>query len=221
MKKTALTITRLFIGLFLCAVGIVMTINANLGLAPWDVFHQGVSNIFNITIGKANIIVGIAIVILDVIIGENLGWGTLCNMIFVGVFIDFLMLNNIIPIFDGVVPSLIMMLLGMFVLGYGCYLYIGAGLGAGPRDSLMFALTKKTNKSVRFIKCSIEIVALIIGYILGGKVGVGTVIMAIGGGYFTQLAFKIAKFDVSKVEQRLISDDISLIRDKILASDRR
>lgn len=218
MKKTVLTLVRLFVGLFVCAVGIVMTINANLGLAPWDVFHQGISNIFNITIGKANIIVGIAIVVLDVIIGEKLGWGTLCNMLFVGLFMDLLMLNNIIPIFDGVIPSLIMMLLGMFVLGFGCYLYIGAGLGAGPRDSLMVVLTKKTKKSVRFIKSSIEIVVLIIGFILGGKVGVGTVIMAIGGGYFTQLAFKIAKFDVSKVEQRLISDDLIIIKEKLFAT---
>ncbi|WP_077369111.1 YczE/YyaS/YitT family protein [Anaerosalibacter sp. Marseille-P3206] len=218
MKKTVLTYVRLFIGLFICAVGMVMTINANLGLSPWDVFHQGIANIFNITIGKANILVGVFIVILDIIIGEKIGWGTLCNMIFIGLFIDLLMLNNIIPTFNGTLQSLIMMLIGLFILGFGCYLYIGAGLGAGPRDSLMVALTKKTHKSVRLIKSSIELGALIIGYILGGKVGVGTVIMAVGGGYFTQLAFRIMKFDVSKVEQRLISDDINFIKDKLLAA---
>jgi len=218
MKKTVLTFIRLFIGLFLCAVGIVMTINANLGLAPWDVFHQGIANIFNITIGKANIIIGIIIVIAESLSGERLGWGTLCNMLFVGIFIDVLMLNNLVPTFDRVIPSIIMILLGMLIIGFGCYLYIGAGLGAGPRDNMMVIFTKKTNKSVRLVKCSIELVVLIIGYILGGKVGIGTVIMAIGGGYFTQLAFKIAKFDVSKVEQRIIADDVSFIKDKLLAT---
>lgn len=218
MKKTVLTIMRLFIGLFICAVGIVMTINANLGLSPWDVFHQGISNIFNITIGKANILVGIFIVLMETLMGEKLGWGTLCNMLFVGLFMDLLMLNNIIPTFDGVIESLIMMLLGMLVLGFGCYLYIGAELGAGPRDSMMVVFTKRTNKSVRFVKSSIELVALIIGYILGGTVGIGTVIMALGGGYFTQLAFKIAKFDVSKVEQRFIADDLIFIKEKLFAT---
>ena len=218
MKKTALTITRLFIGLFICAVGMVMTINANLGLSPWDVFHQGISNILNITIGRANILVGIVIVIIEVLSGEKLGWGTLCNMLFIGLFMDLLMLNNLIPTFDGVIQSLIMMLLGMLFFGFGCCLYIGAGLGAGPRDSMMVIITKKTNKSVRFAKCSTELVTLIIGYLLGGTVGVGTVIMTIGGGYFTQLAFKIIRFDVSKVEQRFIADDLTFIKEKLFAT---
>jgi len=218
VKKTVLTLVKLFAGLFVCAVGIVMTINANIGLSPWDTFHQGLSNLVGITMGKAHISVGITLVIIDSILGEKAGWGTICNMLFIGIFIDLLMLNHLIPTFNGFIPSLIMMLMGMLILGFGCYLYISVGLGAGPRDGLMVALTKKTNKSVRFVKNSIELIALIIGYILGGQVGVGTLIMAIAGGYFTQFAFKIAKFNVSEVHHRFIEDDIRFIKSK-LASD--
>lgn len=208
MKEIIKKSPRLFLGFFVCAIGIVMTINAHLGLAPWDVLHQGVSSIIGISIGRANIVLGFIIISLNAIFGENIGWGTVLNMIFIGLFIDFLMFNNIIPIFTSVVPSFIMMLLGMLVLGYGCVLYMGVGLGTGPRDGLMVALTKRTGKSVRLVKNSVEILAITVGYFLGGSVGMGTAVMAITGGYFFQFAFKTANFDVTAVKHRYIIDDI-------------
>ncbi|MCF6464671.1 YczE/YyaS/YitT family protein [Clostridium sp. Cult2] len=217
MKKIVLALLKLFAGYFVCAIGIVMTINANLGLAPWDVFHQGLSNVTGITIGRAHILAGVSIIILDSIFGEKIGWGTVLNMLFIGIFIDFLMLNDLIPIFNKLLPSLIMMLLGMLILGFGCYLYISVGWGSGPRDGLMIALVKRTNKSVRFIKNTQEIIAVTIGYLLGGHVGIGTFIMAILGGYFMQFAFKITKFDVSKVQHRFIDDDIKFIKGKLIS----
>lgn len=216
MKKIISTFIRLFIGLFLFAVGIVMTINANLGLAPWDIFHQGITNVINITIGRANIIVGFILLILNSFLGEKIGWGTICNMIFIGSFMDLLMLNHLIPTFNSVFPSVIMMLMGMFVIGVASFYYISAGLGSGPRDGLMVALTKKTGKSVRFIRNSIELTALFIGYFLGGHVGVGTVIMSLGIGYFMQFSFKIFKFDVAAVEHRFIDEDIKFLKDKLI-----
>lgn len=215
MKKSLLTLGRLFLGLFLYAAGIVLTINANLGLSPWQVFHQGVSRHIGITMGQASILVGFTFVILDWILGEKLGIGTICNMIFIGVFMDFLMLNNLIPVFNNLLVQILMMILGMFVIGIGSYFYIGAGLGSGPRDGLMVALTKKFKKSVRFIRNSIELSALTIGYLLGGTVGIGTLIMVIGLGYFVQFAFKLYKFYVSKVKHRFIDDYIRTIKDNI------
>ncbi len=215
MKKVVSTLLRLYIGLFVCAIGIVMTINANLGLSPWDTFHQGLANLTGLTIGKIYILLGIIIVILDTIMGERVGWGTLSNMIFLGVFIDFLMLNNLIPKFEEFIPSIIMILLGLFILGFGIYLYISVGLGSGPRDGLMIALTKKTKKPVGFVKVSIESLALLAGYLLNGSIGIGTLIMAIGGGLFTQLAFKIVGFNVEEVEHRFIDEDIKRILNKL------
>ena len=218
MKAMTLRFVRLFIGLFVCAIGIVMTINANLGLAPWDVFHQGLANRVGITIGQATIIVGVFFVILDSVLGERIGWGTLFNMFFLGIFIDFLMINNIIPICQGIISGLIMIVSGMFIIGIGCYLYIGAELGSGPRDGLMVALTKRTNKSVQFLTNFIQIFALVGGYFLGGYVGIGTLITVLSFGYFIQLAFKIFKFDVSKTNHRFIDDDIKLLKNIILKS---
>lgn len=215
MKKSLLTLGRLFLGLFLYAVGIVLTINANLGLSPWDVFHQGVSNRIGITMGQASITVGFIFVILDWILGEKLGIGTICNMLFIGIFMDVLMLNNLIPVFNNLFAQVLMMLLGMFVIGIASYFYIGAGLGSGPRDGLMVALTKRTKKSVRFIRNSIELTVLAIGYALGGTIGVGTLIMVLGVGYFVQFAFKLFKFDVRQVNHRFIEDYIKIIRDNL------
>lgn len=212
MKKTLLTLGRLFLGLFIYATGIVLTIKANLGLSPWQVFHQGVSNHIGITMGQASIIVGFIFVILDWILGEKLGIGTICNMIFIGVFMDVLMLNNLIPVFNNIYAQFLMLALGMFVIGIGSYLYIGAGLGSGPRDGLMVALTKKFKKSVSFIRNSIELSVLVIGYALGGTIGIGTLIMVIGLGYFVQFAFKLFKFDVKKVKHRFIDDYIRIIK---------
>lgn len=192
-----------------------MTINANLGYLPWDVLHQGISNVSGLTIGRANMSLGLLIIILDIILGEKIGWGTIFNMIFIGVFMDFIMINDLIPMFYKFLPSLIMMLLGVLVLGYGCFIYVGAGFGAGPRDALMVALTKKTGKSVRFVKNSVELLALTVGYFLGGSVGIGTVILSLTGGYAFQFAFKTVDFDVAKVDHRLITDDIDFIKNKI------
>ncbi len=219
MKTVLQRLLRLFTGLFLYAVGIVLTINASLGLSPWDVFHQGLSNVLGITMGQASIGVGLILVIADSLLGERIGWGTLCNMLFIGLFMDLLMLNGIIPVSKGIVPGLLMASSGMFVIGIASYFYIGAGLGSGPRDGMMVALTKKTGRSVRFIRNAIELCVLVIGYFLGGFVGFGTLFMALAVGYFVQFAFKLFKFNVKSVQHRFIDDDIKLLA--VLFSDKK
>jgi uncharacterized protein len=211
MKKNIFLLIRLFVGVFLFAVGIVMTINANLGLAPWDIFHQGLTKLIPITMGQASISVGLILVIVNIFLGERIGWGTICNMLFIGIFMDMLMLNHLIPTFSNRFSSAIMLLLGMFIIGVGSCFYIGAGLGSGPRDGLMVALTKRTNKPVRFIRNCIELSVLALGFLLGGYAGIGTIIIALGIGYFVQFAFKLFKFDVSKVKHRFIDDDLRFI----------
>lgn len=205
-------ITRVVFGLFLFALGIVMTVNANLGVSPWDVFHQGLSKTFGITLGRANIITGLFIIVLDVALGQTIGWATIMNMLLIGTFIDILMLNNLVPVFDSFIPSLIMLLLGVLIEGYGCYIYISGGMGAGPRDGLMVVLTRRTGKSVRLIKSAIEIIVVTVGILLGGKFGIGTLIMALFGGMILQFAFKTVNFRVNQVQHRFIQDDLKLIK---------
>lgn len=206
---------RLFIGLFLYAVGIVLTINSNLGLSPWDVFHQGITYFIGITMGQASIAVGIIIVIINAILGERLGLGTLLNMLFIGLFMDLIMINHLIPILNSFVSGVVMMFLGMFIIGLASYFYIGAGLGSGPRDGLMIALTKRTNRSVSFIRNSIEISALFAGYLLGGFVGLGTLIMSFTLGYIIQFVFKLFRFDVNSIRHRFIDEDIRILVGKL------
>lgn len=214
MNKVIKRMAKLFLGLFLYALGIVMTINANLGLAPWEVFHQGLSRNLGITMGQASIYVGMLFVVLDSLLGERLGWGTLFNMLFIGVFIDVLMLNRLVPVFQGLVPRYAMMLLGMFTIGVASYFYISAALGSGPRDGLMVALTKRTTKSVRFLRNCIELSVLAIGYVLGGSVGIGTVIMALSAGYFVQFAFKLFRFNLKETRHRFIDEDIKYLYER-------
>jgi uncharacterized protein len=217
VKNIIKRVAKLYLGLFLYALGIVMTINAHLGLAPWEVFHQGLSKNIGITMGQASIYVGIAFVILDSLFGERLGWGTLSNMIFIGVFLDILMLNHLVPVFQSLVPRFIEMLLGMFTIGMASYFYISAALGSGPRDGLMVALTKRTTKSVRFLRNCIEFSVLAVGYVLGGSVGIGTVIMALTAGYFVQFAFKIFKFNIKETKHRFIDEDIKYLYDRFFS----
>ena len=205
-------IARVVFGLFLFALGIVMTVNANLGVSPWDVFHQGLSKTFGITLGRANIITGLFIIGLDVVLGQTIGWATIMNMLLIGTFIDILMLNNLVPVFDSFVPSLIMLLLGVLIEGYGCFIYISGGMGAGPRDGLMVVLTRRTGKSVRVIKSAIEVIVVTVGIILGGKFGIGTLIMALFGGMIFQFAFKTVNFKVNQVQHRFIQDDLKLLK---------
>ena len=215
MKDIIEKIPRLMIGYFLYALGIVMTINAQQGLGPWGVFHQGLSKQFNITFGVAVNIVGAVIVLLDFILGERVGWGTIGNVFFIGTFIDLITKIGFLPVFESTLLSYLMMIVGMFTISLAAYFYISAQLGAGPRDGLMIALTKHTNLQVGLIRSLIEIFALTAGYFLGGSVGWGTLLMSFGLGLFFQLTFRMFKFDVKHIEHRFIDQDFSQLIDKI------
>jgi len=215
MKISIIKLLRLFIGYFLYGLGIVLTVNANQGLAPWSVFHQGLANQLGITMGVATQVVGLVILVLDFIFGERLGWGTVGNVIFIGTFIDLIMLNNWIPIPESIVVSYGMMLVGLVVMALATYSYLSAQLGAGPRDGFMIAMTKRTNLSVGWIRNIIEAVVLIAGYFMGGSVGLGTLVMAVLFGRFIQLTFKIFKFDVRQVRHRYIDQDFALLYNRL------
>lgn len=203
---------KLILGYFIFAVGVVITINANLGYSPWDVFHQGVGNIFNIKIGTANIIVGLIMLIVEVWYGEKFGMGCILNIILIGSFINIIMTNNLLPIFSNTYIRLFTIPIGMLIMGLGTYFHINAGFGAGPRDSLMIILLKRTNKSVGFARNSIEITALVMGYLLGGPVGIGTVIISLGLGFAIQFVFKILKFNPQDVIHRSLEDEIEGVK---------
>jgi uncharacterized membrane protein YczE len=214
MVYTPQRLFKVVVGLFLFALGIVFTINASLGVSPWDVFHQGVSRTVGITIGQANIIMGFLIILLDIYLGQAIGWATIMNMLLIGTFIDILMLNNLVPVAQSPAIGLIMIVTGVAIQAIGFSVYISQGIGAGPRDGLMVVLTKRTGKSVRFIKSAIEASVVTIGIILGGSFGIGTIIMAFFGGLIFQLLFRLINFRVDKVEHRFIQDDLKAMKNR-------
>lgn len=208
MKKELLKYLKLFLGLFVCALGIIVIIKSNLGFSPWDVLHQGISKVSNLTIGQASIFVGFIVITLDFFLGERIGSGSILNIIFLGTFMDLILYLDIVPLSNNIFTGIFMMFLGIFILSVGCYLYISTGLGCGPRDALMVALTKKTKFSVGAVRNIIEISVLVAGYLMGGYAGVGTVITALFTGSFIQGVFKLFKFDVKSVVHRDIRNEV-------------
>lgn len=206
---------KLMLGFFLAALGIVFMINANLGLSPWDVLHQGITNVIPITIGQANIVVGIIVVISSMFLGVKIGIGTILNTILVGVFIDLITITKVIPMVHNLFIGILMLVLGMIFLGLGTCIYLSCELGCGPRDGLMTALTRITKKSVKLVRTTIEICALVCGWLLGGYVGIGTIITAIVLGYIIQLWCKILKLDIAILNHRSILDNLNNIIKKV------
>ncbi|MBP1867722.1 putative membrane protein YczE [Clostridium tertium] len=202
---------RLILGFLLCASSTVFMLNSNLGLSPWDVFHQGISNVTGITIGEASILTSVLVVLIGIMLKQKIGIGTLLNILFVGKFIDIINESNIIPVANSLFSGIVMMIIGMFVMGYGCYLYIGCEIGCGPRDGLMIGLSQKLNKQIKIVRGSIEISVLIIGFLLGGAAGLGTFISAVGLGYCMQVIFKMCKFDVVNIRHKAIMESLEVV----------
>lgn len=215
MNKILGIITRMTLGFFLCACGTVMAINSNLGLSPWDVFHQGLTKVTSLTIGQASIIVGVFIVVIASMLGVKIGLGTIANMLVIGCFIDFIMYIKIIPVCNNLYTGVFMIVAGMFVSAVGSYLYIGCEMGCGPRDGLMVALMKITGKPVSIVRFCLETGALVIGWMLGGFVGIGTLITAFGIGYCVQIIYKVFKFDVNSLRHRNLKQGLIFVNECI------
>lgn len=166
------------------SLGIVLTIRAELGVSPWDVLHIGLYNQFGLTIGTWAIIVGGLILILSALLTRK--WpqlGAFVNMLTVGVFIDLYLLLPFLVTPTNLVGQLFMLLIGILLMGYGIGIYISARCGAGPRDSLMMALVEKTGKSISVIRGSIELLVLLVGWLLGGPVFIGTILLTLTIGF--------------------------------------
>ena len=181
-------------GLAVSAVGIVLMLQANIGLEPWSVLQQGMSKTFGITYGTAASIVGAAVIALAFFCGESFGLGTLANIFICPVMIDLLLYLNWIPLFTGLWSGLAALLAGMELLALGTWLYMKSALGSGPRDALMVVLARKTRRSVGVCRAAVEVVIVFIGWRLGGQVGIGTVLAAVGVGSLFNLNFFLLRF---------------------------
>ena len=212
LKLILKTIPRLILGLFLCSVAIMLMIYADLGLAPWDVLHTGLMAQTGLTLGQISQGVGLILIVANCFLGEIPGIATLCNMYFIGLFIDLIENTGLLFIPQALLGKAGFLLLGFIIFGWGSLFYMDSNLGAGPRDGLMIALVKKTKASVFLIRTAIEVSALIFGIFLGGNVGIGTVIISLTIGYFVQLAFKLGGYQPGTAPQRTLVDEYRILK---------
>lgn len=171
---------QLFTGLAMYGISLAMFIRAGLGLDPWDVFHQGLANRTGLSIGVVVIAVSFLVLLLWIPLRQMPGFGTLCNAVLVGVFADVGL--ALIPAVSHVAGQAGLLAGAVLMNGVASACYIGAGFGPGARDGLMTGLARRTGWSVRLSRTLIEVSVLAIGWLLGGSVGVGTVVYALAIG---------------------------------------
>jgi len=176
-------------GLALFGTGIALILGADLGAAPWDVFHTGVSELTGIPVGTIIILTGVALLVLWIPLREQPGLGTVLNAIEIGLVVDLVL--PLLPATESLPPRLAMMIGGVVVIAVGSGFYIGAGLGPGPRDGLMTGLARRgvigRSVSIRAARTFVELMVLAVGIALGGAIGVGTAVFAVGIGPLVQV----------------------------------
>ncbi|PID05350.1 MULTISPECIES: YitT family protein [unclassified Sporosarcina] len=186
-------------GMMIMSLGISLMIKGQrLGIAPWDVLHLGLYQNFGLTIGSWSIISGFVIIsVTSIILREWPRWGTWLNMLVIGLFIDFF--NWLIPDVTSLTLQIICFIIGVFVLSYGVGIYVSPNLGAGPRDSLMLLFVEKFGWSLRLVRTTIEAIATLIGFLLGGPVGIGTLVVVLFSGQIIQIALPQCKRMLLKI----------------------
>jgi uncharacterized membrane protein YczE len=175
---------QLFAGLGLYGASMALMLRANLGLDPWDVFHQGLASRVALSFGALVNLVGLAVLLLWIPLRQRPGVGTIANVVTIGLAVDATL--AVLPPFEGLAVRGAALLAGVVLNGLAGALYIGAGLGPGPRDGLMTGLVRRTGWSIRLVRTAIELGVLVLGWLMGGTVGVGTVLYALAIGPLVQ-----------------------------------
>ncbi len=176
---------QLYAGLFLYGFSMAMMIKADLGLDPWDVLHQGLSRYLPVSFGTVTIIVGAVVLLLWIPLRQWPGLGTISNVFVIGLSADFGLW--LLPTSDALAVRIGLMVAAVVLNGLAGAAYIGSHFGPGPRDGLMTGLVARTGGSLRLIRTGIEVSVLVVGFLLGGTVGVGTVLYAVAIGPLVQL----------------------------------
>ncbi len=228
---------RLLAGLCIMSFGSAMALVADLGMEPWDVLNDGMARflqgIFNIqlsngadliTFGRANIAIGLTILLIDVLFREKVGFGTFINILLCGNVVDlctgdlipgFALLPDYrgLPLSESFLPRLILCVLSLLPAAYGMYVYMSARLGSGPRDGLMCVVKRRATRiPVGGVRVILEGCALLLGWFLGGTVGLGTIILVCLSGPVMQVIFRLHKFDVQELRNETIPETISAVR---------
>ena len=194
-------LVQLLVGLFLYGWSMAMMVRSGLGLDPWDVFHYGLAKHVPLTFGQVTIVVGALVLLAWIPLRQRPGIGTVLNIFVIGLSADFGL--GIMSQPHNIVARIALLLGGIVLNGLAGALYVGAHLGPGPRDGLWVAITRRYGWSIRLVRTVIELSVLVIGWLMGGTVGVGTVLYALSIGHLNQFFLKhvqVAKHTIDDPE---------------------
>lgn len=207
VKAILLNVLLAAVSLFINGFGIYLTIQANIGAAPWDVLNLGVSKSLGILYGTASIAVSLTILLIDILLKEPIGISMFIDAVVVGKSVDFFNWLGLVPKAESLLTAIPMMLAGLVILAYTQYGYMLASLGCGPRDTLLVGLAKRAGKlPIGAVSIALLSTATLIGWLLGGQVGIGTLICAFGAGPIMQLAFRTMHFDATHIRHQRLKD---------------
>ena len=185
----------LLVGLFLFALAIVCQLESKLGLSPWDVLHQGIAEHTPLSFGAANVVVGVVVMAVAWALGATIGFATVANSVLVGAFVQAL---TAIGAVDGLADDplgvrIALLVVAMPIYGIASALYLGAWMGAGPRDSLMVVGAHRLHRRLGVVRAGLEVVVLGLGFALGGTIGIGTVVFALTIGPAVEAGFWLVR----------------------------
>jgi uncharacterized membrane protein YczE len=199
------------VSLFVNGFGVYMTIQANIGAGPWDVLNLGLSKTFGILYGTASVAVSYAILGIDIALKEPIGIAMFIDAFVVGKSVDLFNRLNVIPKCDSLTSGIPVMIIGLIIMAYTQFTYMSAALGCGPRDTLLVALAKRAKKiPIGAVSITLLSLATLIGWLLGGPVGIGTLICAFATGPIMQMAFTSVKFDATGVHHQHLTDSVKV-----------
>ena len=206
-KKIAMAV----IGLIGFSIGTFLVIHANIGISPWDVLVMGIRARTGMLYGTVTILIGAGIMVVDLLLGEKLGFGTIVDVAIVGKTVDLLQWLDFVPPPENFAIAMTMLFCGIAILGSSIALYMKAGLGCGPRDALMLVLGKRLKRvSVGVARNAMDLSALLLGWLLGGgPVGIGTVAMVLLLGPTISLSCKLLRFDSTTVRHESLLETFS------------
>ena len=200
------------VSLFVNGFGVYLTIQANVGAAPWDVLNLGLANTFHILYGSASIAVSFTILLIDILLKEPIGIAMFIDAIVVGKAVDFFNWLHPIPPCKTPLIGVPMLLVGLVILAYTQYTYMIASLGCGPRDTLLVGLAKRLKRlPIGAVSIGLLSTATLIGWLLGGSAGIGTLICAFATGPIMQAVFRAVRFDATTVRHQRLKDSAKVI----------
>ena len=201
-------------GLFCCGIGIYFTLQANIGVSPWDVFHQGISSHTGMLYGNVSVLTALIILVVDIVMKEPIGIGMFLDAFIVGKAVDLCAWLGFLPQQTSLPMGILCMLAGLTITACGMRIYMGCALGCGPRDTLMVALCKRTGLPVGPVTMMIYAVVTAIGWFLGGQVGIGTVLSVLYVGPALQTICRLTGFDAAKVTHQNLLETLRILSGK-------